>query len=272
MTTSSVIHANAGIHKIIQYFFVFTYLFGFFIFAPQVFADAKTDYEYQYGQYRIRYPEYVLLKSDYLNTPSLDNQQKVMIAAKQSILARDLAKASFAWYLMDLISLSKANYEPAKPIVAALASAREFFLQKAQVSQGIVTQADLADFTSAYVKGSLQQDRMVKYGILAHKLSALVRIQLDSQAALNTLVTQLPTDIPAPLIARIEELRASTKIIDEKIDLIAHGLNITEEPEAADAEIFFSSRVEKLLEIKILQLDWINRLIDIDKNYAQPNR
>ena len=49
------------------------------------------------------------------------------------------------------------------------------------------------------------------------------------------------------------------------------NINLQEEEESADAEIFFSSRVEKLAEIQTLQIDWINRLIDIDKNYAQPN-
>lgn len=251
---------------------VFTcFVFLTAIFSPIIWASAKTDYDYQYGQYRLNYPEYSLLRADYLNTPSLDNQQKVILSAKQTIMSRDLAKASFAWLLMDLIGGTKANYTPIQPIYSALTISREFFLATAQQSQSIVTQEDLKKFTQAYLKSVVHHDRMIKYGIVANKLATLVKIQIDSKAALESLLVKLPASLPATLIARIQELNDSSIAIDGKIDLMANNLNLVEAEEEADAEIFFSSRVEKLMEIRNLQIDWINRLIDIDKNYAQSN-
>lgn len=259
-------------HSTKIYLFVFFVFFTIFsVFAPLVLATSKTDYEYQYGQYRQSYPEYRLLKADYLSTPSLDNQQKVILSAKQAIMSRDLAKASFALYLIDLINGSEVDYVPVRPIVTALGLSREFFLLEAQKSQSLLTENDLKSYTTGYQRSVVHHDRIIKFGILANKLSALVRIQLNSKSALEILVTKLQATIPATLTARIQELRDSAKIIDGKIDLLAKNLNLIEDEESADSEIFFSSRVEKLIEIQTLQLDWINRLIDVDKNYAQSN-
>lgn len=258
-------------HQIAPLFIIFFFSFFALVFSPQVLASAKSDYDYQYGRYRLNYPEFSLLRADYLSTPSLDNQQKAILSAKQTIVSRDLAKASFAWYLMDLISSTRANYLPIQPIFSALSSSREFFLAEAQKSQSIVTQDDLKKFTQAYLKSVVHHDRIIKYGIIANKLATLVRIQMDSKSALESLMSKLPASLPATLTARIQELSDSSLVIDGKIELVAKNLNIIEAEEEADAEIFFSSRVERLMEIRTLQLDWINKLIDIEKNYAQLN-
>jgi len=242
------------------------------VFVPGVYASAKSDYDFQYGQYRQYYPEYRLLKADYLNTSSLDNQQKVVLSAKQTILARDLAKASFGWYILDLISTTKTNYPPIQPIISSLAASRQFYLAEAQKSQSVITQDDLKKFTLSYLKSVPHHDRMIKFGIIANKLATLVRTQLDLGSALENLVSKLPGSLPATVTARIRELRESAKVVDVKIDLLAKNLEFLEAEESADAEIFFSSRVEKMAEIQTLQLDWIDRLIDLEKNYAQPNR
>ena len=247
------------------------FIFAIF-FAPSILASAKSDYDFQYGQYRQYYPEYRLLKADYLNTSSLDNQQKVILSAKQTILSRDLAKASFSWYILDLIGNTKTDYSPIQPIISSLAASRQFYLAEAEKSQTVITQEDLKKFTLTYTKSVAHHDRMIKFGIIANKLATLVRTQLDSNIALGNLVSKLPGSLPATVTARIRELRESAKVVDVKIDLLAKNLEFLEAEESADAEIFFSSRVEKMAEIQTLQLDWIDRLIDLEKNYAQPNR
>lgn len=241
----------------------------FLIFSPAVLASAKSDYDYQYGQYRRNYEEFSLLKIDYLQLPSLDNQQKALLSAKQTLLSRDLTKASLAWYLSDLITSSQVDYSLIQPIVSALGVSREFYLGASQKSQAIITQADIKQFTQDYSKTVIHHDRTLKFGTVASKIATLVRIQLDSQTALNDLVSRLPATLPATVTARVQELRDASRTIDSKIALLAKNLDFVGAEESADAEIFFSSRVEKLAEIRTLQLDWISRLIDIDKNYAQ---
>ena len=249
-----------------RFLYVICLSFIVLFFAPSVLADAKSDYDYQYGQYRTGYSEFVVLKQDYLNTPSLDNQQKAMLSAKQTILARDLAKASLHWYLMDLIAGYQVDYGPIKPITTSLNIAREYFLAQAQKSQSVITQEDLKKFTQNYQSTVQGNDSIIKFGIVANKITALVRIQRDSKTALDSIIPKLP----ASLTARIQELKDSAQIIDGKIDLLANNLNLADAVAESVTEIFFTARVEKLVEIRELQLDWINRLIDIDINYVQP--
>jgi len=238
--------------------------------APFVFADAKSDYDYQYGKYRQNYSEFQILKQDYLATPSLDNQQKALLSAKQSILARDLAKASLHLYISDRINSYKNNYELVKPILVALAESRQYFLAEAKKSQAIVTQEDIKKFTQSYLSIVPKHDSVLKFGLVANKISALVRIQTDSKTALDTLIPKLPTPLPTSLSARILELQDSAKVIDRKIDLLANNLNLAEAVEETTTDIFYTAKIEKLIEIRDLQLAWIERLIDIDKNYVQP--
>lgn len=248
--------------------FLFIFLAG--VFAPVIFADAKSDYDYQYGLYRTNYSEFLLLKRDYLITPSLDNQQKALLSAKQSIQARDLAKASLNWYLLDLIGSYQVSYPPIAPIITSLAASRQYFLDQAQLSQRIVTEDDLNNFTEKYLETVPENDAYIKYGIMAQKIAALVRIQIDSITALQNIEPKLPSPLPSGLALRIQELKVSAKAIDTKIDTLINILNLPEAVGETSTDIFFSGRVEKLVEIRSLQLDWINRLIDIDINYVQP--
>jgi len=251
------------------FFAVFLLVVSFFT-SSLVLADAKSDYDYQYSQYRTGYSEFVILKQDYLNTSSLDNQQKAMLSAKQTILARDLAKASLNWYLMDRIASYNVDYNPNKPVITSLDTARQYFLGQAQKSQSIITQEDLKKFTQGYLTTITENDSLIKFGIVVNKIAALVRIQTDSAIALDAIIPKLSTPIPSALAARIQELKDSSEIIDGKIDLLANNLNLADAIAESVNEIFFTSRVEKLVEIRELQLDWINRLIDIDINYVQP--
>ncbi|KKT68639.1 MAG: hypothetical protein UW64_C0014G0028, partial [Microgenomates group bacterium GW2011_GWC1_44_37] len=114
-----------------------------------------------------------------------------------------------------------------------------------------------------------EKDSVSKFGIVANKIAALVRIQMDSKAAFDELIPKLPNPMPTGLSARVQELTSSAKIIDDKIYLLASNLNLAEAVAESTTAIFFDSRIEKLVEIRTLQLDWINRLIDIDINYVQ---
>lgn len=239
------------------------------IFSPLVLADAKSDYDYQYGLYRQNYSEFTVLKKDYLETSSLDNQQKAMLAAKQSIIGRDLAKASLSWYLADLIKISNIDYPPIKPIIDSLAAGRQFYLDESVKAQKIITTDNLKLFTANYLTSSVQHDRIIRYGIIVNKIAKLVRIQIDSKTALDDLIPQLPIPMPTTLAARVEELKTMQKQINDKIDLLAGGLKPLENEENVEAEIFYSVRVEKMQEILAMQKNWINRLIDLDLNYVQ---
>lgn len=235
-----------------------------------VMADSKSDYDYQYGLYRQSYSEFIVLKKDYLDTSSLDNQQKAMLSAKQSILTRDLSKASLSWYIWDLIDASKIDYPPIKSIFNALAEARQFYLSESDKSKKIITTENLRRFTSEYQVSTERHDRILRYGLIANKIARLVRIQIDAQTSLEDLIPRLPTPLPTTVAARLEELKTMHTSINTLLESLASELKPFDGDENVDADIFYSVRINKMNEILAIQTNWINRLIDLDLNYAVP--
>lgn len=242
-----------------------------FLFLQPVtacFADEKSDYEYQYGQYRQNYIEYKILKNDYLSNPTLDNQQKVILSAKQTISSRDLAKANFAAYLLSAIKSSNVNFTPIKPLLDSLESANKFYLSEAQNSQTIVTPNDLKTFSENYIANSLTHDRAFRTGVIAKKIAELVRFQVESKNALDITLPKLATPFSKPLQARVDELQATGNKINNDINDFANSLFSEEEVQNIDSDDYFSNKSDTVKKIQSAQLKWIDGLIDIDLNYA----
>jgi hypothetical protein len=240
----------------------------FFTASTTVFADAKSDYEYQYSQYRQNYIEYSVLKKDYLENPTLDNQQKAVLAAKQTLSSRDLAKANFAAYLLDLCQEKQTNYSPVKPILESLNTARNFFLAESEKSKSIVTPANLASYTQEYKLNTITHDRSFRTGVIACKISQLVRIQIQSKNALDVILPKLSTPFSTPIQTRINDIQALGNKINDTINTFTNKLFSAEEISSIDNDYYFSNKNETIRKIKTLQLKWIDSLIDIDVNYA----
>jgi len=244
-----------------------------FLFANATtlaFADAKSDYDYQLGKYRQSYGEYMVIKNDYLSNQTLDNQQKAMLAAKQSIQNRDLAKAAFAQYLSEMILEKKAPYEPVAPVLVRLEEAKNFYLTSAQKGKEVITPADLKVFTEDYVLTTDRHDKALKYGIVSNKLVQMVRFQLENDNALNIIRPKLPASQSVPLKGRIEELTALGVQINTLIDKFSTKILPEDEDELLTGATYFSEKIELLNNIRTLQVNWIDKLIDVDINYVQP--
>lgn len=240
----------------------------FFTSSTTVFADAKSDYEYQYSQYRQNYIEYTVLKKDYLENPTLDNQQKAVLAAKQTLSSRDLAKAYFAAYLLDLCQPKQTNYSSLDPALNSLNAAGKYFLNEAEKSKSIVTPANLVSYTQEYKTNSVIHDRSFRTGVTACKISQLVRIQTQSKNALDVILPKLSTPLSTPIQARIDDLQAQGNKINDAINTLTEKLFNDDEASNVDSDYYFSDKKEPIRKIKALQLKWIDSLIDIDVNYA----
>jgi len=236
--------------------------------ATTIRADAKSDYEYQYSRYRQNYIEYTILKKDFLANPTLDNQQKAVLAAKDTLSARDLAKASFASYLLSLCQEKQTNYAPIKPILDSLNAARVFFLSEAEKSQAIVTPANLAEFTGSYVTNTTEHDSSFRIGTVACKISQLVRIQIESKNALDVILPRLASPYSTSLQTRINDLQTQGNNINEEINTFTKKILSEESIESINNNSYFNSKSETVKKIQSLQLKWIDSLIDIDLNYA----
>lgn len=236
-----------------------------------VFADAKSDYEFQLSQYRRSYSEFTQLKRDYLLNPTLDNQQKSIITAKQVLLSRDLSKAAYARYMIDLINVNKTNYVPLQPIINRLLMAVDIFTASANLSQSITTPSDLKKFSDSYLINTISPDRSFYYGQVAVKLSQLVRFQLEAQNILDTIYPKLPDPQPIQLKARLDEFPVLAEDINQRIAAIVKM--IIPEPEVEKSPVapeqYFTLIIEKLTDIRSRQSALVDQLVDIDINYAQ---
>lgn len=239
-----------------------------FTVSSAVFADAKSDYEYQYSQYRQNYIEYSILKKDFLENPTLDNQQKAILASKQTILSRDLAKASFAAYLLFLCQEKQTNYAPVKPSLDALSLAKSFYLSEASKSQSIITAATLVEYSRDYEENTIIHDRSLRSGVVACKISQLVRYQIESKNALDIILPKLATPYSTALNTRINDLQDQGNKINELINTFTNKLYSEEITDNIDNESYFTNNSETVKKIQTLQIKWIDSLIDIDLNYA----
>lgn len=231
-------------------------------------ADAKSDFEYQYSQYRQNYIEYSILKKDFLENPTLDNQQKAILAAKQTLSARDLAKGSFAAYLLFLCQEKETNYAPVKPSIDSLTQAKAFYLSEAEKSQSLVTAANLVEFSQSYITNTVSHDRSLRSGVVACKISQLVRFQIQSKNSLDFILPKLATPYSTALKTRIEDLEILGNKINDTINTFTTKFYSEEMIDNIDNDSYYTNNSETVKKIQTLQLKWIDSLIDIDLNYA----
>lgn len=248
----------------------FLSLFIFFLSFSFVSADAKSDFDYQYSKHRENFLEYTLYKKDYLSNPTLDNQQKALLSAKQSTNTRELTRASFAAYLRELILINQLRgYPLADSLNANLLSAQQFFLMESQKTLGVVTIADLDKFNQDYLTEYPKHERFLKAGIVGHKLARLKYFALKQDEAIKELKNKIPSTVSVRVFERLENLESDLTTIHTKIDNLSDYLVTEESLENTQSEVFFTSRIEFLSEIRSLQLSWMDGLIDLDLNYAK---
>lgn len=248
-------------------FFVFLYLCLF----PQniVHADSRADYDFQLAKYRQNYVEFALFKSDYLQNPTLDNQQKAILSAKQTLQARDLAKASYARYLLSSIAAQDSGFTALDPIVIKLTNAVTFFNNEAQLSQQIINASDLKTYTLNYLKNYTIHDLSLYYGQVALKVATMVRFQINTKNELDAMIPQLPSDRPAPLQARLNAIPTLVSQINSQITQITSKIIPDSEEYILNESTYFDALSAQLEIVKSLQLNLIDQLRDIDLNYVQ---
>lgn len=248
----------------------FLFLAVFLMFFPVVvFADSKSDFDYQFSKYREHYLEYSIFKKDYLTNPTLDNQQKALLTIKQSLSARDLAKASFATHVRDLITVNKINYPILTPIINNLTVSQNYYQGEAKKSLALVTLADIDTYDKDYSKSYLEPEKNIKLGIVASKIAKLKYFHTQQEEALDKLKTKLPTSPSLRVAERITDLENGLNNISIKINTMSELLVSEEGRDNTESEIFFTSKLEPLSEIRTLQLNWLDLLIDLDLNYGE---
>ena len=123
-----------------------------FIFLPSVFtssvqATPQSDYEYQLTQYRKYNTEFKSLKEDNQKNPTLDNQQKALQAAKQTIISRDQTKIAYIDVILDSIRSQGLTQDHILQTEQDLVNAKAFYGSQITLVKEIVSVTDLTNFT-----------------------------------------------------------------------------------------------------------------------------
>lgn len=235
--------------------------------AFNVQASPQSDYDYQLTQYRKHNAEFQVLKEDNQKTPTLDNQQKALQAAKQAIISRETAKITYIELFLSSIKSQNLSQEYMLQTEKELVDAQDFFKDQTKLAKNIVSVEDLTNFTLEYLKTQPPyQSRIIK-AQATRKLAILIRLQINAKNAYDDLLPKISDKSFTPVSAGLEKITQLADSINKKVSEETSLISASEVTYYSRSN-FYRKRTEGLSQIKALQLELVNTLIDLEKNYA----
>ena len=228
-----------------------------------------SDYQYQMDQYRKYYAEYSNFKSDYDAHPTLANEQKAIVSAKQAIAARELAWANFILVLSDTISDTGVNYPLTDKAVGDLAGIAKYHFDQAVATGSIVTRSDLTAFTRNELKVTAGHKLILTQAQVAGKLAQLIKFQIDAKAAYDVILPKLEGVKDEVTVQNgLDQIQTGSKEINDQISTLAQkttDLNV----EQFSRDQFYSDSTEVLTKIRNSVSRLMRVIIDLDTNYVR---
>lgn len=252
---------------------IYTLLFAayYLLFAGPTLAQNThlSDYQYQIDQYRRNYAEYQNFKNDYLAHPTLNNEQKAILSAKQTIVSRELAWANFVLILSDTISDTGVNYPLTDKAIVDLAAIAKYHFDQAGLVAKVVTRADLTTFTKNGLKATAGHKLALTQAQVASKLAQLIRFQTDAQVASDSILPKLEeVRDEVTVMNGLDQIQTLNTQISDQITLLSQktgGLNV----EQFSSSQFLSDSSEILVQIRANINRLISVIIDLDTNYVR---
>src|SRR3989344_3954752 len=124
---------------------ILSFIFLTSVFTSSVQATPQSDYEYQLTQYRKYNTEFKSLKEDNQKNPTLDNQQKALQAAKQTIISRDQTKIAYIDVILDSIRSQGLTQDHILQTEQDLVNAKAFYGSQITLVKEIVSVTDLTN-------------------------------------------------------------------------------------------------------------------------------
>ncbi len=228
-----------------------------------------SDYQYQVDQYRKNYAEYQNFKNDYNAHPTLNNEQKAILSAKQTIITRELAWASFVLVLSDTISNTLVTYPLTDKAVADLAAIAKYHFNQATVANTIVTRADLTTFTKNELKVTAGQRLALTQAQVASKLAQLIKFQVDTKTAYDFIFPKLDAVKDEVAVKNgLDQIQTLSGEINDQISALAKkttDLNVDQ----FSSDQFYSDSSDTLILIRANINRLVNVIIDLDTNYVR---
>ena len=228
-----------------------------------------SDFQYQLDAYRQSYAEYQNFKSDYLAHPTLNNEQKALLSAKQTINARELAWASYVLVLSDTITNAKVDFPLSNKSVADLAEIAKYHFNQATISASIVTRADLTAFTKNELKVTATHRVLLAQAQVASKIAQLIKFQNDASLAYNVVYPKLSTRLDEISVQNgLNQVQTYSQQINDQILALTEKTNKLQ-PDQYGQDTFFTNSSESLVEIRANVNRLVNVIIDLDTNYVR---
>lgn len=228
-----------------------------------------SDYQFQLDQYRKNYAEYQNFKSDYVSHPTLNNEQKAILSAKQTIIARELAWANYFLVLSDTVSDTQVNYPITNKAMTDLSTISKYHFGQAATAANIVTRADLTTFTKNELKVIVGHKLALTQAQVAGKLAQLIKFQIDAKAAYDSILPKLETVKDEVAVANgLDQILTGSTEINSQISALAQkttDLNI----EQFSQDQFYSDSSEVLVRIRASITRLVGVIIDLDTNYVR---
>jgi hypothetical protein len=238
-----------------------------FIFTSVIHATPQSDYDYQLTQYRKHHAEFQVLKEDNQKAPTLDNQQKALQAAKQTIISRDTTKIAYIELILDSIRSQKITQDYVLQAEKDLVSAREFYISQINLAKNIISIEDLTNFTLEYLEAQLPYQSQIIKAQATRKLAILNRLQINTQNAYDGLLPSISDNTLNPVVAGLNRINQLSKSINETLQTSIQMVNDSEVSNYSK-QSFFNKQIEKLFNIKNFQIELVNILVDLEQNYA----
>ena len=250
---------------------LFILALAFLFSAGVVFAQSTylSDYNFQLDQYRQNYAEYTNFKKDYDERPTLNNEQKALLSAKQTIVSRELAWANFYLVLSESISKPEVNYPLITKATTDLTNIANDHFNQANKAGNIATRADLTSFTQEELTALAAHRLPVTQSQVANKLAQLIKFQIDAKTAYDSLVPKLEAVKNEVVVKNgLDQVQTYSAQINGQIEALAKkttDFNLDE----SNQNQFYATASEALRGIRSLQNRLVAVIIDLDTNYVR---
>ena len=244
-----------------------------FIFSASVALAQTTtylsDYNFQLDQYRKNYAEYTNFKKDYDDRPTLNNEQKAILSAKQTIISRELAWANFYLVLSESISKPGVTYPVINEATTDLTGIANYHFGQAGKAGNIATRADLTSFTQEELTVLASHRLPVTQSQVANKLAQLIKFQIDAKIAYDSLVPKLEAVKNEVVVKNgLDQVQTYSAQINGQIEALAKKTTDFNLDESNQSQ-FYSNASEALRGIRSLQNRLVAVIIDLDTNYVR---
>lgn len=240
-----------------------------FVFSQPVHAENQPleDYSFQFNLYLENYNQWQVYKQDYKENPTLDNQQKAILTAKQTISARERSRAALFRYLSTSIKRQAINQEFITNSLVKIDQMSNYHLSLAQSVQAINTPSDLEAFSTKAKKELITSNKVYILAQVLNKLSQLMKYQLEAQRIYELIIPKLPQEAIYPVKNGLDQITSYHTQINYSIEQAKASLAKLEAGEKSPTT-FYSETGQILSNIRTQELNLVSILVDLDTNYV----